>query len=88
LNPSVSRGPSGKEPKDDARVKAMAEAAKALVEQRDDWLNPSGASAADLKKRTLTNLCHERPTWLETSPRTAMRGCAHKRLDEAVLAAL
>jgi len=31
-----------------------------------------------LKKRTLTNLYNERPTWLEV---------AHRRLDEAVLAA-
>ena len=57
-------------------MKAIAEAAKALVEQRDAWLNPPGASAAELKKRTLTNLYNERPTWLEL---------AHKRLDEAVL---
>jgi hypothetical protein len=61
-----------------ARVKAIAEAAKALVERRDAWLNPPGASAAELKKRTLTNLYNERPTWLEL---------AHKRLDEAVLEA-
>ncbi len=34
--------------------------------------------AKELKKRTLTNLYNERPTWLEL---------AHKRLDEAVFAA-
>jgi type II restriction/modification system DNA methylase subunit YeeA len=68
--------PPGKEPSDDARVKAIAEAAKSLVEQRDAWFNPPGASAAELKKRTLTKLYNERPTWLEM---------AHKRLDEAVL---
>ncbi len=34
------------------------------------------ASEAELKKRTLTNLYNERPTWLQL---------AHKRLDEAVL---
>jgi hypothetical protein len=66
----------GKEPKDDARVKAIAEAAKTLVEQRDAWLNPAGASEAELKQRTLTNLYNARPTWLEL---------AHKKLDEAVL---
>ena len=32
----------------------------------------------ELKKRTLTNLYNQRPTWLEL---------AHKKLDEAVLAA-
>ncbi|HET6572413.1 MAG TPA: hypothetical protein VFG68_02335 [Fimbriiglobus sp.] len=36
------------------------------------------ASAAQLKKRTLTNLYNERPAWL---------AAAHKRLDEAVSAA-
>jgi hypothetical protein len=37
-----------------------------------------GAAAADLKKRTLTNLYNERPAWL---------AAAHRRLDEAVAAA-
>ena len=36
------------------------------------------ASAAALKKRTLTNLYNERPAWL---------AAAHRRLDEAVSAA-
>jgi hypothetical protein len=36
------------------------------------------ACAAKLKKRTLTNLYNERPTWLDL---------AHKRLDEAVFEA-
>lgn len=35
-------------------------------------------AAAALKKRTLTNLYNERPTWLDL---------AHRRLDEAVAAA-
>ncbi|MDQ6694527.1 MAG: class I SAM-dependent DNA methyltransferase, partial [Chloroflexota bacterium] len=68
--------PPGKEPTDDPRVQAIAEAARELVEKRDRWLNPEGASEAELKKRTLTNLYNERPTWLQL---------AHKRLDEAVL---
>lgn len=68
--------PPGKEPKRDPRVKAIAAAARDLVKQRDAWLNPPGASEADLKARTLTNLYNERPTWL---------GLAHKLLDEAVL---
>ena len=49
-----------------------------LVKLRDAWLNPPGASEADLKKRTLTNLYNQRPTWLAN---------AHRRLDEAVFAA-
>ena len=48
------------------------------MEKRDRWLNPEGAAEEDLKKRTLTNLYNQRPTWLEL---------AHRRLDEAVLAA-
>ena len=70
--------PPGKEPGDDPRVAAIATAARALVEKRDAWLNPPGASEAELKKRTLTNLYNQRPTWLDL---------AHKKLDTAVLAA-
>jgi hypothetical protein len=65
----------GQEPQDDPRVQAIAQAAKELVEQRDRWLNPEGATEAELKKRTLTNLYNQRPTWLDL---------AHKRLDAAV----
>jgi hypothetical protein len=68
--------PPGQEPADDLRVKAIAQAACELVAQRDVWLNPPGASQAELKKRTLTNLYNQRPTWLDL---------AHRRLDEAVL---
>jgi len=42
---------------------------------RDRWLNPEGATYAELKKRTLTNLYNARPTWLDL---------AHRRLDAAV----
>ena len=70
--------PPGKEPAIDLRVQAIAAAAKGLVEKRDAWLNPPGASAAELKKRTLTNLYNQRPQWLED---------AHRALDKAVLAA-
>jgi type II restriction/modification system DNA methylase subunit YeeA len=70
--------PPGEEPKDDLRVLAIAQAARELLEKRDAWLNPPGASAAELKKRTLTNLYNRRPTWLDL---------AHRKLDEAVLAA-
>ena len=96
--------PPGKEPKKDLRVKAIAQAAKELVEQRDRWLNatpsvlrtsPPNTTMENLqndsefessclgetergRKRTLTNLYNQRPTWLDL---------AHKKLDEAVFAA-
>jgi hypothetical protein len=44
----------------------------------DRILPKNESAAAVLKKRTLTNLYNERPTWLEN---------AHRRLDEAVAAA-
>jgi hypothetical protein len=56
----------------------IAQAAQELVARRDAWLNPPGLSEADLKKRTLTNLYNQRPTWLDL---------AHKKLDAAVFAA-
>ena len=68
----------GKEPKNNLRVNAISQAAKELVEQRDRWLNAEGLSEAEKKKRTLTNLYNQRPTWLEL---------VHKKLDEAVFAA-
>ncbi len=66
----------GKEPKNDPRVKAIAKAARELVLERDRWLNPPDASESELKKRTLTNLYNQRPTWLDL---------AHRKLDDAVL---
>jgi len=68
----------GQEPTDDPRVQAVAEAAQELVQKRDNWLNPAGVSAEELKKRSLTNLYNQRPTWLDN---------AHKNLDKAVFAA-
>ncbi len=70
--------PPGREPKDDDRVQAIAEAARELVEKCDRWLNPEGATESDLKDRTLTKLYDERPTWLRL---------AHVRLDRAVFEA-
>jgi type II restriction/modification system DNA methylase subunit YeeA len=70
--------PPGQEPLDDARVEAIAAAARELVRLRDAWLNPPDASEAELKKRTLTNLYNARPTWLDN---------AHRKLDAAVFAA-
>ena len=54
---------------------AIGEAAAELNGLRERWLNPSGAIAAQLGERTLTNLYNERPTWLDI---------AHARLDAAV----
>lgn len=62
----------------------IAAAAAKLNELREHWLNPAAAdnspalTDAQLKKRTLTNLYNDRPTWLEL---------AHLDLDRAVLAA-
>jgi type II restriction/modification system DNA methylase subunit YeeA len=70
--------PPGKEPQDSPLVEAIAEAARELVRQRDNWLNPSDAAPEALAKLTLTNLYNKRPTWLEN---------AHRKLDEAVFAA-
>ncbi len=70
--------PPGQEPPDDPKVQAIAEAARALVEKCDAWLNPAGATAADLAQRTLTNLYNQRQTWLDG---------LHRTLDAAVLAA-
>ncbi len=68
--------PPGEEPEGDPRVEAIAAAARELVQKRDRWLNPEGVTDAELRKRTLTNLYNERPTWL---------AFAHEKLDRAVL---
>jgi type II restriction/modification system DNA methylase subunit YeeA len=70
--------PPGQEPQDDPHIQAIAQAARELVEKRDNWLNPPGATETELKKRTLTNLYNQRPTWLTL---------AHEKLDRAVFAA-
>jgi hypothetical protein len=59
---------------------AIAEAAREMDALRQEWLNPpeSEIGPSELKKRTLTNLYNERPTWLVN---------AHRKLDEAVFAA-
>lgn len=68
--------PPGEEPAGDPRVEAIAQEARELVEKRQAWLSPAGATKKELKKRTLTNLYNASPTWLEL---------AHRKLDEAVL---
>ena len=69
--------PPGREPApaDEPLVAAVAETAQALDVLRTRWLNPEGATAAELKTRTLTNLYNARPTWLVN---------AHAALDRAV----
>lgn len=63
---------------DDPRVEQIAAASRALVEQRDRWLNPEDLPQGEVKKRTLTNLYNARPPWLEL---------AHANLDRAVFTA-
>ena len=64
-------------PTDEQRAE-IAEAARRLDGLRRNWLNPEDASEAELRKRTLTNLYNQRPTWLVN---------AHARLNAAVFAA-
>jgi hypothetical protein len=54
----------------------IVQPARELVDKRQAWLNPPGATEEELKKRTLTNLYNDYPTWLEL---------AHRTLDEAAL---
>ena len=63
---------------DEAQRAAIAAAAARLNQLREGWLNPPNATASELKKRTLTNLYNQRPTWLAND---------HAALDAAVAAA-
>ena len=54
---------------------AIGAIAAELNSLREGWLNPEGISAAELRRRTLTNLYNQRPTWLDN---------VHARLDAAV----
>ena len=63
---------------DEAQRAAVAAAAARLNQLREGWLNPPNATASELKKRTLTNLYNQRPTWLVND---------HAALDAAVAAA-
>ncbi len=65
------------------QTESIAEAARELNELRECWLNPEPVDGlplpdAELKKRTLTSLYNQRPTWLAN---------AHSALDTAVFAA-
>ncbi len=70
--------PPGQEQKESESVKAIAAAARELVDKRNDWLNPPNAGVEELRARTLTNLYNAWPAWLAN---------AHHKLDEAVFAA-
>ena len=59
----------------DAQRDAIATAAAELNRLREGWLNPDGIAATELRRRTLTNLYNQRPTWLHN---------AHAALDAAV----
>jgi hypothetical protein len=54
------------EPSEEHRIE-ISEVVRRLEELRRNWLGPEVASEAELKKRTLTNLYNERPTWLENT---------------------
>ena len=69
----------------DAQRQAIAAAANTLNQRRETWLNPLDEQgrpylegSAELKRRTLTNLYNQNPTWLQN---------AHAVLDAAVAAA-
>ena len=63
---------------DEAQRAAIAAAAVHLNQLREGWLNPPNATASELKRRTLTNLYNQRPTWVVND---------HAALDAAVAAA-
>jgi hypothetical protein len=55
--------PPGQEPAGDTQVVAVP-AAEPLDDVHPAWLDPPRANPEQLRKRTLTNLYNERPTWL------------------------
>ena len=70
---------------DEDQRQAIAAAAKTLNQLRENWLNPLDEfgrpyleGSAELRRRTLTNLYNQNPTWLQN---------AHAALDAAVAAA-
>jgi hypothetical protein len=73
-----SLGAQGRNRGTDSRNKRIATAARKLLRKRNAWLKPPRISEEELKKRTLTKLYNENPTWLKD---------AHRELDEAAFAA-
>jgi len=76
LNPPEWIEPIAKAVDRDDDFADVPEEARALI--RQSAIMARAAKDAKLKKRTLTNLYNERPTWLRL---------AHEQLDRAVLAA-
>jgi hypothetical protein len=83
----------GKQPQDDPRVQAVAQAAKELVEQRNRWLNPQvTVTYADDTSNTMqadevTVTSPEKKKRILTNlynARPTWLELAHERLDEAV----
>jgi type II restriction/modification system DNA methylase subunit YeeA len=68
----------GAEPPEDPRVAAISACAANLNKMRLNWLEPSGATTAELAQRTLTALYNQWPSWLSD---------LHIALDQAVLEA-
>ncbi len=63
---------------DKDRRQAIADASAKLDHLRSQWLTPPNQEGIDLRKRTLTNLYNEMPTWLQM---------AHEELDAVVASA-
>jgi hypothetical protein len=86
--------PPRHEPAGDPRVEAIAAAARELVAKRDAWLNPEGASEAELKKAHAHQSLQPAPTWLDLAHRTLDHavldadGWPHDAADEDILARL
>jgi len=86
--------PLNQEPQDSPLTTAISLAAQHLVMKRNAWLNPPDASAEELKRRTLTTLYNQRPTWLDLAHRTLDQtvldayGWPHDLSDEEVLSRL
>ena len=69
--------PPGTEPEGDLQQN-ISIAARNLVDKRNAWLNPEGATERELRLLSLTTLYNNNPQWLQD---------AHGALDRAVIAA-
>jgi hypothetical protein len=88
---------SGKQPQDDPRVQAIAQAAKELVEQRNRWLTPTALTGTSPKSAAEHTTQQHTNADLGEAGRESKRTLtnlynlrptwlelAHERLDEAV----
>jgi hypothetical protein len=91
----VGHWPPGREPQEDLRVQAIAQAAWELVEQRDRWLKADptpgsplqGASQSPTGEGEPQRKGEKRTLTHLYNARPTWLNLAHKRLDEAVFAA-